>query len=276
MQLGGKTLTLATGALAQQSTITVHASWGETTLLAVLTIGKTRSDLDYFPLSVEYVEKLYAGGIIKGSRWVKREGKPTDEAILKGRLIDRSIRPLFPKSYRKEVQVVIHLLSVDGETSADMLAAIAVSAAVHASPAPWNGPTATSRVGYIQGSLQAHPTMEQQTQSTLDLVVTSVHGKVNMIETGAQIVDEQLIKDGILLAKTENQNIIEFIESFRLAVGAQKEIVEDSPFDPSLLEVLLSDFGSKIDEMIQSKAQKENHDPDEMAHRQERISTNLI
>lgn len=264
LQLGGKTLTLSTGKLARQSTVTIHATWGETTLLAIVTIGKTRDDIDYFPLSVEFVEKLYAGGIIKGSRWVKREGKPTDEAILKGRVIDRTIRPLFPKSYRKEVQVVIHLLSVDGETSADILGAIAVSAAIHLSPAPWNGPTATSRVGFVDGQLVAHPTMAQQATSTLDLVVSSVQNHVNMIETGANIVSEQLVEDGIKLAKSENAKVIEFIESIRSAIGMPKETVSESAFDPELMNIISGEFGDRIKETIQSKAQKENHDPDEM------------
>jgi polyribonucleotide nucleotidyltransferase len=264
IELGGKTLTMSVGKLALQSTVSVHAQWGDTTLLAVVTVGKTRDDIDYFPLSVEYVEKLYAGGIIKGSRWVKREGKPTDEAVLKGRVIDRSIRPLFPKSYRKEVQVVIMLLSVDGVTSADILAANAVSAALHLSNAPWSGPTATSRVGYAGNTLIAHPTMEAQTTSELDLVVTSVDNRVNMIETKAQILSERVIEDGIKLAKEENNKVIEMIEAMRKAVGMPKDVVAETAFEPALMDLITGQFGADIDAMIKSKASKENHDPDEM------------
>ncbi len=264
IEFGGSKLTFSVGKLALQSTVTVYAQWGDTTLLAVVTVGKTRDDIDYFPLSVEYVEKLYAGGIIKGSRWVKREGKPTDEAILKGRVIDRSIRPLFPKSYRKEVQVVVMLLSVDAVTSADILAANAVSAALHLSSAPWAGPTATSRIGYAGNTLIAHPTMDAQTTSQLDLVVTSVDNRVNMIETKAQLLNERVVEDGIKLAKEENAKVVAMIESMRAAVGMPKDVVPETTFEPALMELITSQFGSEIEELIKSKASKENHDPDEM------------
>src|SRR5579864_657314 len=129
----GKQLTLATGKLAKQATISVLARLGDTMVLITVVEGKVREDLGYFPLSVEYVERLYAGGRIKGSRWVKREGRPSDDAVLRRRLIDRSIRPLFPKEYKNEVQIVITVLSVDGENEPDILSIIAVSAALAAS-----------------------------------------------------------------------------------------------------------------------------------------------
>src|SRR3989344_2308501 len=146
-ELGGKTLTLETGSLAKQATSSVLARLGDTMVLVTVVMGKERTDIDYFPLTVEYVERLYAGGRIKGSRWVKREGRPTDDAILTGRLIDRSIRPLFPKAFKKDVQVVVTVLSVDGENEPDVLSIIAVSAALHASPIPCGGPVSAVRVG---------------------------------------------------------------------------------------------------------------------------------
>lgn len=264
LELGGKTLTLSVGKLAQQATVSVYAQWGETTLLAVVMVGRERPELDYFPLSVEYVEKLYAGGIIKGSRWVKREGKPTDEAILKGRVIDRSIRPLFPKSYRKEVQLVINLLSVDGETPPDMLACIAASTAIHLSPAPWKGPTSTTTVGYVDNTLVAHPTVTQLENSMLELVVTSVANKVNMIETTANIIAEEVIEEGIRLAKVENEKVLAFIEQMRAKVGLAKEEAPESQFDTGLLDLLGKDYSNEIKELIKSKASKENQDPTEV------------
>ena len=117
LELAGKTLTLETGELAKQATSSILARLGDTMVLATLVVGRERDDIDYFPLTVEYVERLYAGGRIKGSRWVKREGRPSDEAILIARLIDRSIRPLFPKNYKKEVQIMVTVLSVDGRLS---------------------------------------------------------------------------------------------------------------------------------------------------------------
>ncbi len=264
LELGGKTLTLSVGELALQSTMAVHAQWGDTTLLAVLTIGKERPDIDYFPLSIEYVEKLYAGGIIKGSRWVKREGRPTDDAILKGRLVDRSVRPLFPKSYRRDVQIVINLLSVDNEVDPDVLACIAVSAAIHLSPAPWNGPTATSRAGYIGNQIVVNPSITLMKDSTLDLVATSLKNKVNMIETRANMLPERVIEDALRAIKTENEKILTLIEEMRVAVGKPKEIAPESQFEEKLLQILESDFSADIDALIESKKSKENQDPNEL------------
>jgi len=264
LELGGKTLTLSVGKLAQQATVSVHAQWGETTLLAVLTVGKDKSELDYFPLQVEYVEKLYAGGIIKGSRWVKREGRPTDDAVLKGRLIDRSVRPLFPKSYRKEVQIVINLLSIDGEVQPDMLAAIAVSAAIHFSPVPWKGPISATTVGYVDNVLVAHPTSEQMDKSTLELVATSVGDKVNMIETRANILGEEVIEDAIKLAKSENNKVLAFINAMHEKVGMKKDETPEDAFDKGLLEMLQSEFASTLADLIKSKASHENQNPEEL------------
>jgi len=134
-EFAGKTITFETGELAPQATSSILARLGDTMVLATVVLGK-ESTLDYFPLSVEYVERLYAGGRIKGSRWVKREGRPTDESVLIGRLIDRSIRPYFPKEYKREVQVIVTVLSVDGEHAPDILALNAVSAALATSPIP--------------------------------------------------------------------------------------------------------------------------------------------
>src|SRR3989337_3653352 len=136
IELGGKKVTLRTGNIAEQATSAVLASMGETVVLATVVAAPVSEWPGYFPLSIEYQERLYAGGKIKGSRWVKRDGRPTDEEILTGRLIDRSIRPLFPKTYKKEVQVVVTVLSVDMENDPAILGAIAASAAVHISHLP--------------------------------------------------------------------------------------------------------------------------------------------
>src|SRR3989344_3867109 len=145
--INGKTITFEMGELAQLATSSVFARMGDTTVLATVTMGRNDTTLDYFPLSVDYIEKLYAGGKIKGSRWVKREGRPTDDAVLTGRLIDRSIRPLFPKELKKDVQVIVNVLSVDNVNNPDILALNAVSAALSISKIPWNGPVGAVRVG---------------------------------------------------------------------------------------------------------------------------------
>src|SRR3970040_854265 len=148
VDIGGRKLTISTGNLAGQANAAVLASYGETVVLATVVSAPLKVDLGYFPLTVEYQERLYAGGRIKGSRWVKREGRPTDEEILSARLIDRSIRPLFPETYKgKDVQAMVTLLGVDSETDPSVLPATAASAAIAISPIPWKGPVGTVRVG---------------------------------------------------------------------------------------------------------------------------------
>ncbi len=217
------------------------------------------------PLSVEYVEKLYAGGRIKGSRWVKREGRPSDEAVLKARLIDRSIRPLFPKGFRQEVQIIVTLLSVDGVNSPEILAALTTSAALHLSPIPWAGPIATLRIGYIkangsEGSFIVNPDEEDEKYSILDLVVSSTKEKVVMIETKAEELPENLLLEGINLAKKESQKIIDFIDNLRKKVGQPKIPFSASVFNEKLIQVLREDFDKEIDNLVLRKAEKEFDD----------------
>src|SRR3989338_10543747 len=152
IEIGGRPLTLEVGRFAQQATAAVLARYGDTMVIATVVASARESNLDYFPLSVEYVERLYAGGRIKGSRWVKRECRPTDDAVLAGRVIDRSIRPLFPKSYKHDVQVIITVLSVDGVNDPDILGLVAVSAALSISSIPWAGPVSAVRMGYVRGA----------------------------------------------------------------------------------------------------------------------------
>src|SRR3972149_11444884 len=150
-ELNGRKLTLSTGHVAGQANGAVLATYGETVALATVVSHPIKNDLDYFPLTVEYQERLYAGGRIKGSRWVKREGRPSDDEILIARLIDRSIRPLFPKGYKKDVQVIVSVLSVDLENSPEITAGAAVSAAIAISDIPWKGPVSMMKVGLKDG-----------------------------------------------------------------------------------------------------------------------------
>lgn len=266
VEINGQKLTLQTGKLAKAATSSVFARLGDTCVLVTVTAGRDHEEIDYLPLSVEYVEKLYAGGRIKGSRWVKREGRASDDAVLKARLIDRSIRPLFPKNYRRDIQVIITLLSVDGVNSPDMLSAIAVSAAIHISSIPWNGPISTIRIGYVknngEGTFMVNPTEGDELYSALDLVVSSSKEKVVMIETSAEEFSEKLIFEGIRLAKKENKKIIEFIENLAKKVGAQKEMNDEPLFDEKLLQVLKKDFRKNLDGLILKKAEKEFDDED--------------
>ena len=198
LDIAGKTFTLEAGTVAFQATAAVLGRIGDTMVLVTVVLSHKRSDLDYFPLNVEYVERLYAGGRIKGSRWVKREGRPTDDAILNGRLIDRSIRPLFPKDFSNDVQVVATILSVDGENDPSIVSLLTTSAALSISAIPWNGPIGSVRIGLgakgseNEGKLIVNPTIAERTVSDLDLVVSNTKDKTHMIEAGASEVPEKI------------------------------------------------------------------------------------
>ncbi len=201
IEIGGRTLTLETGGVAFQAKSSVLARYGDTEVLATLCAGVKREDLDYFPLSVEYVERLYAGGRIKGSRWVKREGRPSDEAILTGRLIDRSLRPLFPKEYLNEVQITVTVLSVDLENTPDTLAVIAASAALAISDIPWNGPVGTVRIGLKDGNCFVNPVNGEMEFSDLDLIISATAEKVVMIESSAKQIPEEKFLEAVSFGK---------------------------------------------------------------------------
>lgn len=262
IDINGTTLSLQFGKLAQQATSSVFARMGDTSVLVTVVAGKVRDDIDYFPLSLEYAEKLYAGGRIKGSRWVKKEGRPTDDAILKGRLIDRSIRPLFPKSYKRDVQIIITTLSVDGVNPAEIVGAIGVSAALHVSSIPLLLPISTMRIGYAEGNFIVNPTLEQQKTSDLDLIISSANNKVVMIETQANELPDSIIQEGIKLAKKENAKVIEFIESLREEIGEPKEEVKEDETEAKMYKLLKENFKKELDALIDSKASKESADTD--------------
>lgn len=266
IEINGQKLTLQVGKLAQAATSSVFARLGDTCVLVTVVVGYEREEIDYLPLQVEYVEKLYAGGRIKGSRWVKREGRPSDDAILRARLIDRSIRPLFPANYRRAIQIIITLLSVDGVNSPEIISAIATSAALHLSPIPWQGPISIIRIGYVknngQGSFLVNPIEADQIYSDLDLIVASNKQKVVMIETKAEELPESLIIEGIKIAKAENKKIIDFIERLAKKSAQPKETVSNSIVDEKLLKILKQDFKKNLDNLILKKAEKEFDDAD--------------
>lgn len=253
-------ITLETGLLAQQASAAVIARMGDTMVIATVVMGKNDTTLNYFPLSVEYVERLYAGGRIKGSRWVKREGRPTDDAILAARMIDRSIRPLFPKELKKDVQVVVTVLSVDGENRPDILGAVAVSAALSISKVPWNGPIATTRVGLInkegKETLVVDP-KRSEGELILDLVVSSRAGRSVMIEAGAQQVDEKIVDEGIKLAKATNDKIEAEINAWVKEIGEKKvEVKKDEKFAEVIMLVEKS-YKDKMTALIEAGVNKE-------------------
>lgn len=258
--IANQKVTLQIGKLAQASNVAIFAQMGETCILATVNIGSER-DIDYLPLQVEYVEKLYAGGRIKGSRWVKREGRPSDGAILKARLIDRSIRPLFPKNFHRDIQVIITLLSVDGINSPEILSAIVVSAALHLSSIPWEGPISTMRIGFVkndhEGTFVINPTEDDQQYSVLDLVVSSTKEKVVMIEVKGEEIPEQIILQGLKKAKEENLKIIKFIENLRQKSGLPKERENSPLYNEKIASIIKKDFKNNLNRLILRKAEKE-------------------
>jgi polyribonucleotide nucleotidyltransferase len=251
--LNGKNVVLETGTLAQQATSSVLARLGETTVLATVVMSKRDTLLDYFPLSVEYVERLYAGGRIKGSRWVKREGRPTDEAILTGRLIDRSIRPLFPKELKKDIQVVVTVLSVDGENDPDVLSIIATSAALAVSKIPWRGPVGAVRIGAVKEvgnggvELLVNPNSAEHDLLDLDIVLTSgPEGKVLMIEAGAKQIPEDIASKAVKLARECNTKIVEGINGLVKEVGEEKITVQKDTAIEEIKALVEKSYKDKI------------------------------
>jgi polyribonucleotide nucleotidyltransferase len=221
-EIGGRKLRLEVGRFAPQTNASVLAQYGETMVLVTVVRATPKEDIGYFPLSVEYIERLYAGGRIKGSRWVKREGRPSDEAILTGRLVDRSIRPLFPKDYSDEVQVTVTVLSVDLENDPNILSIIATSAALSISEIPWNGPIGAVAVGLKESIPFVNPTETEKPFSDLDLVVSTTKERVVMIEGKANEIAENRMQETINFAKKEAQKVIALIEELGAEVGKPK------------------------------------------------------
>lgn len=222
IDLGGKTLSLETGELAFQANGSVVARYGETVVLATAVMDEAGADVGYFPLSVEYEEKLYAGGKISTSRFIKREARPTERAVLTSRLIDRSIRPLFPKDFQASVQVIVTVLSVDSENDPDIVSLIATSAALAISDIPWNGPIAGIRVGKTNGEFIINPTNTERDAANLQLLIASANDEVVMVEAEADEADEKTIAEGMKLAVAEGKKIIKLIEDLRKETSKEK------------------------------------------------------
>ncbi len=225
-EIGGRTLVIETGKLAKQAGAAVVCQYGETTVLATVVIGnEPRAGIDYFPLMVDYEEKLYAAGKIKSSRFIKREGRATDEAILTSRLIDRAIRPLFDDSIKNDVQVILTVLSMDGENDPDVPAMIAASTALSISNIPWDGPIGGIRIGQINGEWTINTTYSAREKSTLDLYVAGTGEKVIMIEAGAQEVPEQVCYDAIQFALKHLGPVCSFIKGIQDEIGQPKRVI---------------------------------------------------
>ncbi|MGI6629104.1 MAG: polyribonucleotide nucleotidyltransferase [Bacillota bacterium] len=271
MEIGGRTLTLETGRMAKQASGAVFTVYGDTMVLATVT-GTTepREGIDFFPLTVDYEERFYAVGKIPGG-FIKREGRPSEKAILTSRIIDRPIRPLFPKGYRNDVQIVTTVLSVDQDSTPDMTALIGASAALHISDIPFMGPIGSVIVGRVGGEFIINPTVEQAALSDMHIAVAGTKEAVNMVEASALEVPEEEILEAIMFGHEEIKRIVSFIEEFRaeaLALGLAREKIEFVPEEPApeLEEKVSSVAIDKISEAVHKcaaekmlKADRENY-----------------
>ncbi|OGH64308.1 MAG: polyribonucleotide nucleotidyltransferase [Candidatus Magasanikbacteria bacterium RIFCSPHIGHO2_01_FULL_41_23] len=228
---GGRTLTVETGRFALQSTRSVTVSYGETVIMATVVKSQNiRPGLDYFPLMVDFEEKLYAAGKIKGSRFIKREGRPSDESIVMGRLVDRSIRPLFDDRMRNDVQVVITPLAIDGENDAAIIGLVASCAVLTLSSLPWNGPIAAARVGLDKnGEFILNITQQQLAENgTLDLVVAGTKEKLVMTEASAYEVPEEIMLKAIKWGMEQIQPVVDWLQKIQAEAGTPKEVIDSS------------------------------------------------
>lgn len=248
--LGNEQITIATGRLAEQAGGAVTIRVGDSMLLATATMSKhVREGLDFFPLSCDFEEKMYAAGRIPGS-FFRREGRPTSEAVLTSRLIDRPLRPLFPDGMRNEVQIIVTTLSSDSLYHLDILAVNAASAALHISDIPWNGPIGAVRVAYIDGQFVANPTIPEMENSTLDLRMAGTKDAIIMVEAGAEEVSEATMVDALAFGHEAIQTIIATQEEMRAAVGKEKYPVEIVETDPELEAKVKARINGRIQELV--------------------------
>ena len=281
MQLGGRTLTVETGKLAQMANGACTLRYGDTVLLVTATnSAKPKEGIDFFPLSVDFEEKLYSAGKIPGS-FIRREGKPSEKAILTSRLIDRPIRPLFPKGYRNDVQVVATVLSVDIDHNPDTIAMIGSSVALSISSIPFNGPTGSVSVGLVDGQFIINPTFEQRKKSDMYLVVSGTKDAIMMVEAGSNEVSEEVMLNAILFAHEEIKKICDFVQTIANEIGKEKD--EYYVFKPlEEVEVAVTEFASqKMKDAIKTVDKQERQDNMEkvkdetMAHFEEIFPENM-
>jgi polyribonucleotide nucleotidyltransferase len=232
-EVGGRTLAIETGLLAPQAGGAVTVRYGDTVLLATATMSKdVRQGINFFPLTVEFEERLYAAGRIPGS-FFRREGRPSEQAILISRLVDRPLRPLFPKGMRNETQVIVTALATDAQNLMDALAIIAASAALAISDIPWSGPIAATTIGFVDGEFVVNPMADQMLKSGLNLVAAGTSDNILMVEAGANELPEDLMLEALRLAHDSNQAVIDLIVAMRLNLASRRQKSHCSCLQPS-------------------------------------------
>ena len=240
----GRELVVETGKIAQLANGACLIRYGETVVnVAVTATAEPRDGIDFFPLSVDFEEKMYAVGKIPGS-FLKREGRPSEKAILVSRVIDRPIRPLFPKDMRNDVSVMCTVMSVDPDCSPEIAAMVGTSVALSISDIPWNGPISGVSVGLIDGNFIINPTSEQKKVSQMAVTVASTDSRIAMIEAGANEIDDETMFNGIMAGHEANQKIIEFIKNIRTEIGKEKFTYTTTEPDESMVQAV-KDFASE-------------------------------
>jgi len=258
-EIGGRNLIIETGKFAEQADATTTVRYGDTVILVTVCIGdKPREGVDFLPLTVDYEERLYAVGKIPGG-FIRREGRPSQEATLACRMTDRPLRPLLPKEWRRDIQLVITVLSADQENDPDILAVIGSSAVLSVSEVPFAGPVSTVRVGYINDELVLNPTLVQLEDSLLDLVVASTKESVVMVEAGAKETSEDVVIRAIKLGHEANQNVIKLQEQLQQAYGKPKIEVPPDSIDPEVAATILPITNGRLSQALSypDKAQRE-------------------
>ena len=251
-ELAGRKLTIESGKIAGLANGSVMVRYGDTVVMVNVTASKEPKDgIDFFPLSVDYEEKLYSVGKIPGG-FLKREGKPSDKAILTSRAIDRPLRPLFPKDFRNDVVVVATVLSVDQDNSPEVCAMIGASAALSISDIPFGGPTAAVNVGYVNDQIIINPTAEQRENSRLTLTVAGTMEKITMIEAGADEIPNATMLDAIKTAHVEIKKICEFISGIKAEIGKPKFEYKSFAVDPEIYNEVEANFKERMYQDVQA------------------------
>lgn len=255
-EIGGRSLQIETGKLAGLADGAVTVRYGDTVVLVTAMTSKPREGIDFFPLTIDYEEKLYAAGKIPGS-FFRREGRPTQEATLAARLTDRPLRPLFPKAMKKDTQIVITVLSADQENPPDILGILGASAALGISSIPFDGPVTATRLGYMEGELIVNPTFQQQENSTLDLVVAGTNDAVVMVEAGASEVPEELLLQALRLGQVVNSEVNDLQSEMARSIGKPKFSLPDPELPPPGLEAALASVvGDRLESALFSSDNK--------------------
>lgn len=276
VMIGDKNIKFTIGKFSEQVDAAVLAQCGDTVVHTTVALGRP-VNLDYFPLSVEFEEKLYSSGIIKGSRWVKREGRPTDDAILRARVIDRTMRPLFPEGIKNEVQIINTVLSYDGENEPDMIALLATGLALQISSIPFDGPVAGARLALANDGAKEqfvfNPLKSELKENNLDLIVSASKSSIVMVEAGANEVEESVVVDALIKAQEELSRVCDEIEKIAQEIGKEKATLveaidpEEQAFVEQLKLAISEEYGSEIHQVVIKRAHLEDPNLAELVER---------